>query len=510
MALHQGRRVRQRKAYIVNAPISTLTPDVTNPRKADDARLALLSLSLKKLGFIMPMYATKDGLLLSGHQRFSVATKLGIQHVPVVVIEIAQKDIKNINILFNRATNDFNAFDTGGKAGERLKISEVIDAAESLPDFEGEDWFANACKEEPVAEFGREDGHRYDKKAAVLAGTLITMGIKIPIVVTESGHVVNGIHRLFAAKEKGLATWPVIRIPDAVAQVAMNFVNYLSMDFHVDEEFADLLRYSAYRRPQNNRGAVPKAYRFWANGCRTLLDKDSYAPTYWVKFRDIHGIDIVDFGAGLGKVAPYLCSKEMRCIDFEPYRIDPAKDSGKPDPSYSKQQAKRFLDDVADGREFSSIFLASVLNSVPFPRDRMVVLACVHALCGKDTAVYGTCRDISDFNYEYGGIRNANYFVFDAEPSVRIGDVVNGQPKIQKFHTKEEADNMFARLWNGREYWPGGNVFYFKLTAPKGINLNVLRDSLMHEFELPYSDGSRMGLGEYAVAAYSKRLRCKI
>lgn len=494
---------------ITNRPIGELAPDQNNPRKADPARLGLLRLSLAKLGFIMPVYATKDGMLLSGHQRRSVAELMGIKNLPTVTVDIAKKDIQGINILFNRATNDFNAFDTGSKVKERLGLDDVIAAAENLPDFEGGEWLAIGCKEVDIAKYGRGLLDQYDKKAVSLAGSVRAMGIKIPVVVSESGTMVNGIHRLLDAKEAGLKKWPVIVVPDEVAHVALNFLNYLSMDFHVDNDFADMMRYSAYRRPQNNRGNVPKAYRFWANGNRTLLDRDSYSTEYWHKFRDIHGTSMIDFGAGLCKVKPFVEERGMQCSEFEPYRIDPETEAGTPCPEYSKKKAKQFLDEIADGRRFTSIFLASVLNSVPFPTDRMAVLAIVHALSDKDTSIYGTCRDISDFNYEYGGIRNANYFVFDTEPGVRIGDVMRN-PKVQKFHTQEEAETMFARLWNKREYHPGGNVFYFKLSSPKGCNVSVLSKAIAIEFNLPYADGSTMGLVAYAKKAFGKRLGLKL
>lgn len=492
-----------------NTPVEQLHPDTTNPRKPDQARMALLSLSLQKLGFIMPMYATADGMLLSGHQRLTVAQGRGIQKVPIIEIALKDEDIKGVNILFNRATNDFSAFDTGSNMSGRLRYQDVVEMAEKLDDFDGEDWYALGCKPEAITRLGRDIAHKYDKKAAVLATSLIRLGVRIPIVVSESGEIVNGVHRLFAAKEAGEKRWPVIRIPDHFARVALNFLNYLSMDFHVGEEFADMLRYSAFRRPQNNRGVVPKAYRFWANGCRTLPDRDSYSVDYWRTFRDLHGLSLVDFGAGLGKVAPFLRTKGMHCIDFEPYRINAENEKGAPDIALSKREAARFLDDVATGERYTSIFLASVLNSIPFPTDRMAVLAIVHAMSDKDTAIYGTCRDISDFNYEYGGIRNANYFVFDSEPGVRVGDVMRS-PKIQKFHTQEEAQAMFSRLWNKVETWPGGNIFYFKLSSPKRVNAVVLGKALEIEFNLPYADGSRMGLVAQAKKAFSKRLGVKV
>lgn len=496
---------------VKNVSISSVYKDKANPRKADTARLGLLRLSLKKLGFIQPLFVTADGMLLSGHQRTTVSLEIGFKHVPVVVVSLTEEQIRGVNLVFNRATNDFTAFDTGSKAAGRLDIEQVIAEAEALPDFDGENWFALGCKNEPLAALVAGQAERYDKKAANMALVPYRMGIKIPVVASESGAIVNGVHRAFAALEVGETEWPVIRIPDDHARVAMNFLNYLSMDFHVDGDFEALLRASAYRRPQNNRGAVPKAMRFWANGERTLPDKDSYSPEYWRTFRDLHGHNVLDFGAGLGKAAPYLQTKGINAIDFEPYRIDPEGDAGVPSPAYSRQQAKRFLQLVADPKlRFDSIFLCSVLNSVPFLRDRMCVLAIVHALSTRSTVVYGTCRDISDYNYEYGGIRNANYFTFDSEPGVRLGDFMSN-PKLQKFHTQDEAREMFAVLWKGIQFWAGGNVFYFKLTAPKGINTKVLGEALDFEFgTLPFKDGTTMGLAKEAREAFSKRLMTKV
>jgi hypothetical protein len=83
-------------------------------------------------------------------------------------------------------------------------------------------------------------------------------------------------------------------------------------------------------------------------------------------------------------------------------------------------------------------------------------------------------------------------------------------PKLQKFHTQEEADAMFKRLWNKSEFWPGGNVFYYKLSAPKGVNPDVLSRALELEFDMPYSDGTTMGLVAKAKDVFGKRLKVKL
>ena len=58
--------------------IDSLNPSTYNPRTADPRRLDLIELSLRKLGFLLPIYATPDGEIISGHQRHHVAKRLGV------------------------------------------------------------------------------------------------------------------------------------------------------------------------------------------------------------------------------------------------------------------------------------------------------------------------------------------------------------------------------------------------------------------------------------------------
>lgn len=63
--------------------IERLNPSTYNPRTADPRRLDLIELSLRKLGFLLPIYATPDGEIISGHQRHHVARRMGVKHLPV-------------------------------------------------------------------------------------------------------------------------------------------------------------------------------------------------------------------------------------------------------------------------------------------------------------------------------------------------------------------------------------------------------------------------------------------
>lgn len=58
-------------------PITDVKASEYNPRKNDEKRLALTEMSLRKLGFLLPIYADTSGEILSGHQRHLVATRMG-------------------------------------------------------------------------------------------------------------------------------------------------------------------------------------------------------------------------------------------------------------------------------------------------------------------------------------------------------------------------------------------------------------------------------------------------
>lgn len=53
--------------------IEAIQPSTYNPRSADPERLDLIELSLRKLGFLAPIFADRNGEILSGHQRHLVA-----------------------------------------------------------------------------------------------------------------------------------------------------------------------------------------------------------------------------------------------------------------------------------------------------------------------------------------------------------------------------------------------------------------------------------------------------
>ena len=116
-------------------PVSALRPALYNPREADAERLELVRLSLRKLGFLLPIYADRSGEILSGHQRHLVASRMGFTQIPVEYV--SGKDLgerKAVNVLFNRATNDLQKQDTCDIIRRRLYEMDVESMVDGLPD----------------------------------------------------------------------------------------------------------------------------------------------------------------------------------------------------------------------------------------------------------------------------------------------------------------------------------------------------------------------------------------
>lgn len=74
-------------------PIDAVKASEYNPRRNDEKRLALAELSLRKLGFLLPIYADEHGEILSGHQRQLVARRIGFPEIPVEYV--SEKELES-------------------------------------------------------------------------------------------------------------------------------------------------------------------------------------------------------------------------------------------------------------------------------------------------------------------------------------------------------------------------------------------------------------------------------
>lgn len=121
-----------------------LKPFVGNPRKITDVSIEKLTRSIESFGFVNPIIAQKGtNMIIAGHQRLKAAEKLGLDEVPVILLDVDDVTAKAYNIADNRLNeesdwvfdqlsnlvvellaNDFDIFLTGIDEVELEKLLE--------------------------------------------------------------------------------------------------------------------------------------------------------------------------------------------------------------------------------------------------------------------------------------------------------------------------------------------------------------------------------------------------
>lgn len=496
---------------------SAVRPSAYNPRLADEARLQLVALSLRKLGFVLPIVADSGGEIVSGHQRHLVAGRLGLDKVPVAAISFEdESQRKAINIVFNRGTNDMGVTDHSNDLTQQLMERRVDELAAALPDAT-DPYRCLSAEDVPVETLAPMARPRYDVHMRNMARALWARAkFVMPVVATRSGRIVNGVGRIHYASESGWETLPVVWIEDREADFAEAMLNLLSMDFDIERRYADYLRHNSFRRARSTRKALGTGFTALVNPGGTTKEFDVTEPANARRWRMAYGRSIVDFGAGHLHETELLRSIGVRVTPFEPYRLG---EDGEIDRAASVALTREFLADVASGARYTSVFLSSVLNSIPFAEDRRKVVMLCAALCDEGTRFYTNAMNRRHENYTSIATKEGEKlskrrqdtatFVLGYEDGIVLGDFMD-RPKVQKYHSAEEVYELVKTVF-GKCSVKRYNDYYQVIAAePLPIDPKKLSEAIEFEFDLPYPDGSRMGLVDEAKTAFAQRLRIEI
>ncbi len=503
-------------------PIDAVRASDYNPRKNDEKRLAIVEMSLRKLGFLLPIYADKSGEILSGHQRHLVAKRIGFKHIPVSYVDEADLNKrKTLNILFNRATNDLKKTDTCTKIKDRLYSKDVEGLADMLPDIEPDSEASFPCiyatRRIDTVQLAKKNHRDFDSNICALQKALEKKtGDAMPIVITPGMDVVNGIGRLQAAVEAKKKTVVCAVIPETHKEFASLMLNLLSMDFSMESQYADTLRFNSFMRSRNTRETDAEGNCAFGDGFFKGLWADRKGREFFkLQGKDLeewvahYGDRIVDFGAGKLNNTRTLRNAGVYCSAFEPYFVGAGEQIHK---EKSIEIGERFLREVASGVKYSSVFISSVFNSVPFMEDRKKIAIIAAALCYPAGQTICWCQSNNSGTFMTTKTKRINQrdaksllFDLDYEPNTTLGDL-SKHPKVQKGHLKEEMLDIFSPCFKTIKRLDYiGTFWYLEATNPI-INPVKLAEALDFEFNLPYPDGTNAGLSEMARAAFEKRL----
>ncbi len=488
-----------------------IRPSTYNPRLADPERLELVRLSLSKLGWVLPVYADAAGEILSGHQRHYVATEmLGLSTLPVVYtkpFDLEQR--KAINIAFNRGTNDMSAEITSTDLHGAIRESGVTQLAATMPD--ATDMFpVMSAREEPIGPLLTANRGDWKRHARNVSRMLAHRGIEMPVVVDEHDRIVNGIGRLEFYASRKRTSVPVIRLAGDQAVLARTMLNLLTMDFDLHNRYRDELRYNSFRRTMHTRKTLGLGFTFAVIGNKPAETLRVGNPSHLSAWRKVHGDAIIDFGAGHLTETAILRGVGIDVTPFEPFRCDPNnKDTVMRDESTAL--GRELLTQVGAGKHWDSVFISSVLNSVPFVEDRrhIVTLAAAMTGTGKCFAVaksrgHGSWREAT--GQEAINERNAQLLSFQIayEPGTILTDF-GEKPKAQKYHTVAELRDLFGERFASVHAAHSQASVQIIASQPRPIDPAALGAACDFEFDLVYPDGGRMGLADYAREMFAAR-----
>lgn len=491
-----------------------------NPRQNDRRRLDLTELSLRKLGFLLPIYADESGEILSGHQRQLVARQMGFAQIPVVYVAgRSLVERKAINLLFNRATNDLQKQDSCANIKARLYAADIAAMVDGLPDIKPDSRESFPCvyalRRLDVVKLAKLNQGRFDSHIKHLAQCLARrVGGFMPLVISADGRIINGIGRLQSAAEKQQKIIQCVTVRPEQEAFASAMLNWLSMDFALEGSYADDLRCNAFMRERNTRETDSDGNAAFGDGFfkglfphnngRDFCQLTGATLNAW---RQYYGNSVVDFGAGKLNNTRTLRKTGVQVAAFEPYFVTAGDKIHK---AKSLELTRRFLADVQSGRPFSTVFISSVFNSVPFMLDRKQIAIIAAALCSPEGICVCWCQSdkASQFtNTKRKALSREKSLTFDLdyEPNIILGDF-GKCPKVQKGHTAAELQEIFAPCFRRLKRLELINKFWYLEAAEPIVQPAALAAALDFEFDLPYPDGSRMGLVAEARAAFAQRL----
>jgi len=497
--------------------LDELRPDPLNPRRQVTERLEAVALSLSRFGHVLPVFADDDGYIASGHQRSEAARMVGATRVPVVRLA-ASNPLKRAArlMLFNLATNDTPDRKALTSIAAGLDLAGLVERLAALPEIDVNDpdcWPTMTIDDVPTADLLAANPDVSLGEEGLEGPAQLARGpyyIKMPVVVGADDRVICGRQRLIAAGVIGHQEWPVVRCDGDTDLMALA-LNKLSMEYDL-AGFDDVFRASVWLNHNRIRRSLGIGFIHWVDPKASTKDFDILDPERTAQWREVHGGYVADLGAGHMVETGLLNKAGIRSVAFEPFLVKHGE-GALPNRDITRKMMHVFLDEIAEGREFDSVFICAVLNQVPFEEDRFRLLTLAHTLSGKDTVTYiGTPSDSASRwrNFDQGK-RDTRYHGFDLrlpgpESRTVLSSIGMGRVMVSKFHTPDELRHLCGQLWREVEVETTSAEVFSRCSSPRPLNPKLVRRMIDHEFDLPWHDGERMGMVEPAVAAFEKRL----
>lgn len=109
-------------------PVNRISPVAYNPRldlAPGDPEYEKLKKSMENYGYVEPLvWNSRNGNLISGHQRFKILRQQGVEEVEVSVVDLPDDQEKALNLALNKIRGDWDKDKLAGLLGELCKMPE--------------------------------------------------------------------------------------------------------------------------------------------------------------------------------------------------------------------------------------------------------------------------------------------------------------------------------------------------------------------------------------------------
>src|SRR5450759_4865737 len=103
---------------VVLRPISSLIAYARNARTHSDAQVAQVAASIVEFGWTSPILIGTDGVIIAGHARLLAARKLGMDEVPVIVLDHLSEAQRRALVIADNRLSELAGWDDAVLAAE--------------------------------------------------------------------------------------------------------------------------------------------------------------------------------------------------------------------------------------------------------------------------------------------------------------------------------------------------------------------------------------------------------
>lgn len=437
--------------------ISSISPAPYNPRKITSEQFDRLCLSLRELGFIIPILVNaENNIIIAGHQRTKAAQAVGFSEVPCFMVpKIGPGDEIKFNQLHNavdiHTATEVQYSGPEPKAGYATARANAFHVAKHNAEYTKE-----MCK--LILKYG-------NVLCAVVCGGRVIVGGNYVKACQLCDLEVNVS---FLAKET---------LDTACAYLHGNYGEYSYSDIKKETYVQGLAQ--LFREPGRTDGR--KAFS------STLYEH------YVIPYLHEHPhISVLDFGCGKGSYVKALQRKFLiEGIEFYNH-------NGKAiDITMGQHMIDRLIARLTHHGRFDLVVCDSVLNSVDCPEAELNVLRCLNIFSSGKVFVSGRPVDevLQKINCERSNGPRRRYLQF-LDANNFSGTYREGKWYFQHFHTPEQIETAMQaagftvdNIW-WRRY---GNNFQVEAHKARELTAEEVIEAIKYEFNLPLPQGRRYG-----------------